>query len=333
MLPKIVSVGPLVAASANNISTSQSAASSVPLILNGTLTEFSANNVATSQSVSSGNSVIINGSTAVGGIAYVQAAMGSARPVVITSAGNDSVITFAVTGLVGPSGIGGFWSGPGLTAITETVTGGNATAVSTNNRFVEVIKITPSGSTAAAITVGVNGIATLDKPRRVIVTSAGNDSAITFALTGTNAAGNAISETLTGGNIAAAQSALDYKTIIAIKPSAATASTVTAGTNGVASSPWVNLDPFSFAPAAVQVAVSGTVNFTVQQTLDDPNSNTNPIAASLLNWVNHPDSNLVAQTATVQGAYTYSPIFARVLLNSGTGSATMTIVQHSAVPR
>jgi hypothetical protein len=90
-----------------------------------------------------------------------------------------------------------------------------------------------------------NGISTLDKPPRIIVTSASDVNSKTLA--GTNPT-------------AAAQSVLDYKTITNVKPSAATASTVTVGTNGVAASSWVSLDPYAVATAAVQVAVSGTVN-------------------------------------------------------------------------
>src|SRR5581483_6712603 len=44
-------------------------------------------------------------------------------------------------------------------------------------------------------------VATPNAARRVIVTSAGNDSGITFAIVGTDRYGNALSETLAGTNI------------------------------------------------------------------------------------------------------------------------------------
>lgn len=70
----------------------------------------------------------------------------------------------------------------------------------------------------------------------------------------------------------------------------------------------------------LQVVVSGTVNYTVQQTLDDP-------ADAGATWFDHPDSNLVAATASKQGNYAYVPRAVRIKVNSGTGSATLTVIQ------
>jgi hypothetical protein len=83
---------------------------------------------------------------------------------------------------------------------------------------------------------------------------------------------------------------------------------------------------------AIQCTVSGTANYTVQQTLDDPNSLISPVAAALVSWVNHPDNTLVGASTTVQGNYGYAPVFAKVTLNSGTGVVTATFSQASVVP-
>ncbi len=40
------------------------------------------------------------------------------------------------------------------------------------------------------------------------------------------------------------------------------------------------------------------VNYTVQSTNDDPNSNTNAVNPNAVTWVNDPDLNMVSQTAT-----------------------------------
>lgn len=73
---------------------------------------------------------------------------------------------------------------------------------------------------------------------------------------------------------------------------------------------------------SLQVTVSGTANYTVQQTLDNPNAaNVTPT------WFDHPDANLVAQTVNRQGNYAYIPVAIRLVLNSGSGSATITVVQ------
>lgn len=73
---------------------------------------------------------------------------------------------------------------------------------------------------------------------------------------------------------------------------------------------------------SLQVTVSGTVNYTVQQTLDNPNA-----ADVTPTWFDHPDANLVAQTVSRQGNYAYIPVAVRLVLNSGSGSATITVVQ------
>ena len=72
---------------------------------------------------------------------------------------------------------------------------------------------------------------------------------------------------------------------------------------------------------SLQVVVTGTANYTIQQTLDNPNDGSTPT------WFDHPDTNLVAQTVNRQGNYAYIPTAIRLQLNSGTGSATLTVVQ------
>lgn len=73
---------------------------------------------------------------------------------------------------------------------------------------------------------------------------------------------------------------------------------------------------------SLQVVVDGTVDYTVQQTLDnvfDP--------AITPTWFPHPDTNLVAQTVNRQGNYAYVPAAVRLVVNSGSGTARLTIVQ------
>ena len=84
----------------------------------------------------------------------------------------------------------------------------------------------------------VGGVGVLDTQRRVIITSAGNDSGITWTVKGTNQSGAPITDVFAGGDAAAAQSNLDFLTVTSIYGSGATASTVTAGTNTVGSSEW-----------------------------------------------------------------------------------------------
>ncbi len=179
----------------------------------------------------------------------------------------------------------------------------------------------------------VNGVAVLDKPRRVLITTTANESGNTFTIFGTNWSGSTISETITGPNIGTAASLLDYATVTRITISGNAVGALTVGDNGVASSPWVCLDHWAHAQVSVQCDASGTVNYTVQSTLDDPNDPTNPVAPSAVVWINSSDSGAVAATTSIQTNFAYTPTYARIVLNSGTGSVTATFAQAGSVAR
>jgi hypothetical protein len=210
-----------------------------------------------------------------------------------------------------------------------TVTVGPLASASAN-----AICLSQSPGAAGALTLNgalvVSGVAVLDVARRVLITCAASEVGKSFVITGTNTSGNTQSETV-AGPAATAQSVLDYKTVTSITISAASAGAITVGTNGVASSRWINLDGWALPQVAIQCTVTGTANFTVQQTMDNPNDAANPVSPDLVTWVNHPDTNLVAATATVQGNYGYAPAMMRVLLNSGSGSVKVTVRQSGVV--
>jgi hypothetical protein len=174
---------------------------------------------------------------------------------------------------------------------------------------------------------------TLDVPRRVLITNVGNDSGITFTITGTTFGGAVISETVTGTSGSSVATTNDFATVTQITTSGSTSvSGASAGTNGVAGSSWVRFDDFAPSNISIQCTVSGTVNYTLQSTLDDPNSPTNPVALNSVTWVNSSDSNVVAKAATAQSNFLFAPVYARVVINSGTGSVTTTFVQDSNGP-
>lgn len=340
--PVVVTVGPLATADADGVGLSQTAAAAQNLVINGALAAgtFVANSICASQTPGGAGELTIDGSLAT--TAGVAGAGGSAGAVTsrvrfpvptrvyITCAGNNSGRTLTVTGTL--QGVGTF--GPGI-VVAETVTGANANTVATSKLFSSVTSVSISGASTGAVTVGHSGTATMDMARRIIITSASNDTGITFALVGTDWAGNPIGETITGASGAAASSVLDYLTVTSVATSGATAGAVQIGTNGVAGSPWVRFDDYAAnSQVSLQCTVSGTANYTVQQTLEDPNLVTNQAptptyqwARSAVSWLDHPDSALVAATTTKQGNYGYAPLFARVVLNSGTGTVTSTFRQ------
>lgn len=171
----------------------------------------------------------------------------------------------------------------------------------------------------------------LDTARRVAITSDGDDSDKTFTITGTNASGMFQTEVLQGPNAGTVYTTLDFKTVTGVTASEAVSGNVMVGTNGVASTPWVMFDAYAFAQVALQCDVVGTVNYTVQQTLDDPNSPTSPIPPYDVLWVNNPTAALVGASTAQQGSYAIAPVFAKVTLNSGSGSVGATFVQYGNV--
>ena len=114
----------IVAAQASGIAQSQSGFAAIPLVLNGTL--------------NTGNPGPVT--------------LDYPRRVAITSVGDDRGITWTVTGIARAE--------RGGSTITDTFTGANAglTVYSARN-FLIVTSIVPSGNTAAAVTVGTNGVA------------------------------------------------------------------------------------------------------------------------------------------------------------------------------
>lgn len=209
-----------------------------------------------------------------------------------------------------------------------TVTVGPLVAAAANNIAGSQ---TPSGAGNLTLSAAAIAGTVPDTARRVLFTPAGAEAGngTVWTIYGTDWNGNTISETVNGVNSpSTAQTVYDYRTVTRIAVNMAQAGAVTVGTNGVASSRPIFLDSFAPAPTSIQVTVSGTVNYTVRQSLDNPNTISGGYAAST--WVNHPDSTLVAATGTAQGNYAYLPQMCQVLLNSGTGTVTMTVIQADA---
>lgn len=66
------------------------------------------------------------------------------------------------------------------------------------------------------------------------------------------------------------------------------------------------------------VLVAGTVDYTVQHTFDDP-------ATGFSTWFSHP--TIAAKTTNQDGNYAFPITGVKVLVNSGSGTATLKLVQ------
>jgi hypothetical protein len=99
-----------------------------------------ADGFAQTQTPLAAGNLTLNGALVSGGVGVAAAG----QLVTITSVGNDSAKTFTVTGL-----------DPDGTAITETITGANATTATGSRYFKSVSQIAVSAATADAVTAGV----------------------------------------------------------------------------------------------------------------------------------------------------------------------------------
>ena len=76
-----------------------------------------------------------------------------------------------------------------------------------------------------------------------------------------------------------------------------------------------NISPFN---VVFGVTVSGTVNYTVQHTFDDP-------AVGFTTWFSHP--TIASETTNQDGNYAFPVTGIKLLVNSGDGTATLKLIQ------
>jgi len=164
-------------------------------------------------------------------------------------------------------------------------------------------------------------VVTLAQPSTVTLTFAANETGRTFVVYGTDAEGHVEVESL-AGTTGSVTSTRYFASVNRISVSAATAGSLTAGNSGGTASSWAPVDrnqaPFSLGIGCV--ISGGTPNYTVQYTYDDPfdpNVDQTPF--------NHP--TIAAKTANFDGNILAPVQAVRVIVSSGTGSVTMTVVQ------
>jgi len=277
----------------------------------GPLATASVNNISTSQTPAAAGQLAINGTLAAYSFTGTAAISGNTMTVSVATSG-AIYIGMNING----AGVAG------LTKVTGVLTGTGGTGTYTVN----------NSQTFSSGTIYGLVVATLDTPRRVLITTSGNESSNTFTVIGTDASGNFQSEVVTGPNAANAYTNLDFKTVTAVVISGAASGAVTVGTNNIASSPWVRFDDYALSQAAIQCTLTNSATYTVQQTLQDPNSPTNPVNAYSVVWINSSDAAAVNATTSIQTSYQYSPAYAKVTLTAGAGSVTATFTQFGVAP-
>lgn len=209
--------------------------------------------------------------------------------------------------------------------VTKSLTAASDNCIAANQTLSGAGNFNLNGSAVSG------GVATLDTGRRVLLTFAGDETGHNFTIYGTlQSTGAAISEVVAGTTAGTVATVQDFKTVTQATSDSATTGNVKIGTNGVGSSPW-NVVNYNISPVNLSFGgvVTGTVNFTVEYTYDNPQNQVQ---------INFPPNVVKVPTAWALSAMTSKaantdgtindPIFAwRVTVNSGTGSVTVTGVQ------
>jgi hypothetical protein len=204
---------------------------------------------------------------------------------------------------------------------TKSLGAASANNIATSQAAVAGTPLTLNGASVAAgvATIDAYNAASNSQPgRRVLITSTSAVETASITITGTNSSGNIISETDTfSGSSTTLQSNNDFVTVTQIVPSGTIVGSLSAGTNGLGASVWQYWNYRGDSPMNLAYAVelvSGSVNYTVQYTYDDPNRLPAGVSTPLaFNTI------LLNQAATADSTLSTPVLCTRVLINSGTG--------------
>jgi hypothetical protein len=146
----------------------------------------------------------------------------------------------------------------------------------------------------------------------IAITSAGDDSGVTFTITGTDPDGRAVTDSFVGAAVGVAVGSVFFRSISGITTDKDTVSTVEIGTVAttlVAQTPTYCLDIYQ-PHTSVAVNISGTISYTVLKTFQRPTQGDTP---------NFQAGGLSTQTVDANVAY-----------SSPTGGVRTNIISYSA---
>jgi hypothetical protein len=168
------------------------------------------------------------------------------------------------------------------------------------------------------------GVATFGAAQLVRLTSAADDSGITFTFRGTDADGNSLAETVAGTNAGNSDTTLYFKTITSITASAAVTGAIIVGNLITSVSPTMKVNT-ALNPTNINLyaqLISGTATFGLQYTFD-------AIGGYPATWIE--DGTLTAKSASTELSWT-KPInaFRLRLTASSSGVVQLKAVQAGA---
>lgn len=208
---------------------------------------------------------------------------------------------------------------PNLNTLTLALIAAVANGITTSQALGAAGNLTINGSLSSA------GVATFDVARRVGISSVGNDTGITFTVTGTERNGRPQSETVAGTSGGTAQTTRDFKTVTQIYASGAVASTVTAGTTSVGSTAPIIMNYFANpATYRADVTQNGVASWSIEESIDDI-SPSYDLTQTSPDWFT--ETAFASQSAAARGTLTGPLTMVRLTVLSGTGAVTARIAQ------
>lgn len=187
-----------------------------------------------------------------------------------------------------------------------------------DNGIYTVAAVAGAGALTLAGALVTGTVATMDYARQIVIDSAGDDRSITFTVVGTDADGLAQTEVITGPNATTVESTGYFKTITSITASGAAAGNVTIGTVDEAVSQTIPIDWASDSPCAIHADISGTINYTVQESYSAIHGDTSTVVQSAV-WT--AITAFSGKTADVAGTATAGATAIRFLVNSHSSAA------------
>lgn len=168
------------------------------------------------------------------------------------------------------------------------------------------------------------GVATLTVPAVLTVFSE-KTATVNFVVTGTAPNGASQTETLAVTASGTVTGSLSFATVTSVAASAPTSATISLGNGVPGYTAWIPLDIYTPNQVTnISNKVSGTVNYSVEYTNEDPfNTSIQQLA------VPHPNASLTAATGDETQFTTTLMRAVRLKINSGSGSVRFTCVQQS----
>ena len=123
---------------------------------------------------------------------------------------------------------------------------------------------------------------------------------------------------------------LEFQTVTEVRANIGGIGTVQVGTSGIVGSQWARFDTWAIGPTVIHINATGTANYTLQTTLDDPNSIVDPVDPDNVRWFPSTDTNVVNTTGSKQTQFDANPVFCRILINSGVGNVQAVIQQNGS---